>query len=204
MSENQIKAEEQKRSAKYGMLSCVAYMYRILWKYERSLVFVGLLTAPAALAASALTLYIPPLILSCLERSGNFTPIGLVILGLAAANALLSLANNFLSKKAEMAEFHVIARLQYQQQKNRLERDFFLDYDPEVKILDERGRRSIESNHTRGCPLPYGFCGYGICYTQLSSVWRRYIHAGSPDHSAACSGLRNKHSAVRMGEKTEL
>ena len=120
--------KETGRKPKYGMLSCVAYMYRIVWKYKRSLVFVGILKIPAATAASVLTLCIPSVLLGSLERYHKFSPIAFIILGLVFADTLLALADSCLGKKAEMAEFHVIARLQYQHQKSLLERDFYLDY----------------------------------------------------------------------------
>jgi ABC-type multidrug transport system fused ATPase/permease subunit len=149
--------KETGRKPKYGMLSCVAYMYRIMWKYKRSLVFVGILKIPAATAASVLTLCIPSVLLGSLERYHKFSPIAFIILGLVFADTLLALADSCLGKKAEMAEFHVIARLQYQHQKSLLERDFYLDYDPMVRTMDERARRSIESNHARAVHFPMDF-----------------------------------------------
>ena len=38
-----------------------------------------------------------------------------------------------------------------------LERDFYLDYDLEIKAKDERGMRSIESNHAKGVHFPMDF-----------------------------------------------
>lgn len=150
---------ERKRKPKYGMFSCVAYIYKILWEYERSLVFVGIFTVPVSVISSALALYIPSVVLRCLERAEKFSVIALVIVSLVLANTLFALADNFLNTKREMSEFYVITRLQYQQQKNMLERDFFLDYDPETKIKDERARRSIENNHAKAIHFPMNFAG---------------------------------------------
>lgn len=153
------KRKGPKRKPEYGMFSCVAYMYGILWEHERSLVFVGIFTVPVSLAVSALSLYIPSIVLRCLETFDRFSFISLVIIGLVLADTLFALADNYLSKKTEMAEFYVISQLQYQQQKNMLERDFYLDYDPEVKEKDERAKRSIENNHTRAVHFPMDFAG---------------------------------------------
>lgn len=151
------RGKEAGRKPKYGMFSCVAYMYRMMWKYKRSLVFVGILKIPAATAASALALCIPSVLLGSLERYHKFSPIVFIILGLVLLDTLLALSDNILGKKAEMAEFHVIARLQYQHRKSLLERDFYLDYDPMVRSKDERARRSIESNHARAVHFPMDF-----------------------------------------------
>ena len=155
MSEERKK--EAKRKPKYGMFSCVAYMYKILWEHERSLVFVGIFTVPVSLVVSALTLYIPSVVLRCLETADRFSFIALVIVGLVLADTLFALADNYVSKKTEMSEFYVITRLEYQQKKNMLERDFYLDYDLEVKVKDERAKRSIENNHARAVHFPMDF-----------------------------------------------
>lgn len=82
--------KESKRKPKYGMLSCVAYIYRLLWQTERSLAFVGIFTVPVSLALSALNLYTPSVILSVLEGSGRFSYIALVIVGLLLVKICLS------------------------------------------------------------------------------------------------------------------
>lgn len=148
---------EPKRKPKYGMLSCVAYLYNMLWKYEKSLVFTGILIVPVSLVTSALALVIPSVILWYLETEHRFSTIALVIVGLVAADALFALMDDYLKAKTEMAEFYVVTRLQYRQRKSMLERDFYLDYDPEIKAKDERGMRSIESNHAKGVHFPMDF-----------------------------------------------
>ena len=74
-----------KRKPKYGILSCVGYMYRLMWRHARPLVFVGCFTVPISLAMSALALYIPTITLRYLERSNRFSTVALVILGLGLA-----------------------------------------------------------------------------------------------------------------------
>ncbi|MCI9071799.1 MAG: ABC transporter ATP-binding protein [Lachnospiraceae bacterium] len=61
--------KEPKRRPKYGMFSCVAYIYRILWRFERGLVFTVIFTIPISLALSALALYTPPAVLQALTQS---------------------------------------------------------------------------------------------------------------------------------------
>lgn len=61
--------KEPKSRPKYGMFSCVAYIYRILWRTERGLVFTAIFTVPISLALSALALYTPPAILRALSQS---------------------------------------------------------------------------------------------------------------------------------------
>ena len=67
MAKKEKKKKEPKRKPKYGLFSCVGYIYRLLWKYERRLAFVGIFTVPISLCLSALALYTPSAILSVLE-----------------------------------------------------------------------------------------------------------------------------------------
>lgn len=164
--------KEPKRKPKYGMFSCVAYMYKMLWKYERSLVFAGIFMVPISVAVSAIALVIPSVILRLLETKDKFSTIALIIVGLVLADTLFDLADNYLRAKAEMAEFYIISRLQYLQQKSMLERDFYLDYAPEVKVKDERGKRSIQSNHSKGVHFPMDFA-------EMAAVVAKFFFFGS-------------------------
>ena len=73
MAKKERLKKEPKRKPKYGLFSCVKYLYQILWKYERSLTFSGILTVPFSLLLSALALYTSPTILKVLEKTRNFT-----------------------------------------------------------------------------------------------------------------------------------
>lgn len=149
--------KEQKRKPKYGMFSCVAYIYKMLWKYERGLAFAAFFTVPLSLMMSALALYIPSIILHYLEKSDRFSTICLVIIGLLLADMLFSLANNIINEKTAHSEHYIISRMIYQRKCRIYDRDFYLSYDPEVKLLDERARNAIQNNHTDAVHFPMDF-----------------------------------------------
>lgn len=142
--------KEPKRKPKYGMLSCVAYMYKMMWEHERSLALTGICKVPADLFASALALYMPPLILSILEESDRFSAIALVITGLVLADMLSRLADSLISNKTAYSEMFLSGWLEYRFRSRWRDRDFFLRYDPEIKKLDERAGNAAASNHSRG------------------------------------------------------
>ena len=93
------KIKEEKRKPKYGMLSCVKYIYQLLWQAEKGLVFTGIFTVPIGLGLSALALYTPSVILSALNGADRFSAVGLVIVGLLLAKLLFELANHIISVK---------------------------------------------------------------------------------------------------------
>ncbi len=151
------KKKEPKRKPKYGMLSCVAYLYKMMWKYEKSLAFAAAGKIPVALAGAALALYTPPLILKALGDAGQFSSIALVIMGLVLAGTLTSLLGELIGGKGEFSEMYLCSRMGRLMECRRLDRDFELDYDPEIKKLDERGGEAVMNNHTRAVHFPMEF-----------------------------------------------
>ena len=151
------KKKEPKRKPKYGMLSCVTYLYKMMWKYEKSLAFAAAGKIPVALAGAALALYTPPLILKALEEAGQFSSIALVIMGLVLAGTLTSLLGELIGGKGEFSEMYLCSRMGRLMECRRLDRDFELDYDPEIKKLDERGGEAVMNNHTRAVHFPMEF-----------------------------------------------
>lgn len=135
--------EKTKRKPKYGMLSCVGYMYKMLWKHARVLVFVGIFTVPVSLAMSALSLYVPSISLKVLEKSEHFSTLGLIILGLGLAEICLSLADKRIEIETVLSRHYINGQMQYDLTSRFRDRDSFLEYDPKVKQLDERARPSF-------------------------------------------------------------
>lgn len=137
----QKKTEEKKtakRKPKYGILSCVAYMYRFLWRHVRLMAFVGIFTVPVSLAMSALSLYIPSITLRYLEKSERFSTVGLIILGLGLAEICISLADKRIEIETRLGRNYIAGRMRYDRLYRLRDRDCFLEYDPEIKKLGER------------------------------------------------------------------
>lgn len=155
--EKQKKRREPKRRPKYGLFSCVGYIYRMLWQNERPLVFVGIFTVPISLGLSALALYTPPVMLSALERWDRFSPIALTITGLLLAQFLCDAVNNIISNKINCSEHYVMSGMSYIWEKYLRGRDRYHDYDPEVQKLNERAERAITNNNTAGAHFPMDF-----------------------------------------------
>ena len=142
---------------KYGIFSCVGYMYRLLWNTERALVFTGILTIPISLVLSALALYIPAAVLSVLENSKQFSTISLVIVGLLLAKMLFELAQNYIDAKVEYAQHRVRNQMMYLWQSKRRDRDWNHEYNPDVQKIDERSRSACQNANTAGAHFPMDF-----------------------------------------------
>lgn len=149
--------KEEKRKPKYGLLSCVGYIYKLLWQNERKLVFGGVLTVPISLALAALTLYTPSVMLSALEKSDRFSQVALVIIGLLFAQLLCNLSDTVFSTKIFNAELYVVAHLRLLWETYLRDRDRYLGYDPEVQKWNERAMNASRDNHTAGVHFPVDF-----------------------------------------------
>lgn len=146
-----------KRKPKYGLFSCVGYIYRLLWQSERKLVFAGILTVPVSLALSALTLYTPSIMLSALEKSGRFSQAALVIIGLLFAQLLCSISDNVITTKSFYMEMYVLNHMKLRWETYLRDRDRYLGYDPEVQKWNERAQNASGDNHTAGVHFPKYF-----------------------------------------------
>ncbi len=157
MAKKEKKQKEPKRKPKYGLFSCVGYIYRLLWKNQRELALVGIFTVPISLILSALTLYTPTVILSALESSDRFSYIALVIVGLLLAKLLFDLVDRLTNIRILNSDHYILLRMMYIRMLYCRDRDWFLDYDPEIKKLDERANKAIQNNHMAGVHFPMDF-----------------------------------------------
>lgn len=159
MAEKSNPKKEPKRKPKYGMLSCVGYIYKMLWQSERWLVFTGIFTVPVTVALTALALYTPTLVLRALERSERFSTVALVIFGLLLTKLLFDLANNAIEVRVNCSEFYIFDRMSYLRDVCIRDRDWYLNYDPRIQKLDERANAALINNHSAGVHFPMDFAG---------------------------------------------
>ena len=147
MAKKEKQKKEPKRKPKYGLFSCVGYIYKLMWEYERSLVFTAVLTVPVSLILSAIGLYTSPIILRVLETSDTFSYIALVIVGLLGAKLVFDLAANLIRQKIQLSEGQLDMRIMYMLSVARRDFDWYLEYDPEVHIKKMRADESWKGAH---------------------------------------------------------
>lgn len=149
--------KEPKRKPKYGLLSCVGFIYRYLWKNDRCLALHGLFTVVITVAAAAVELYTPSFILEALENASAFGYVALVIVGLLIAGFLAELAGKIVSIRNETGELYMTDHLLYQKLSKQRSRDWYHQYSESIQKLDERADKAVQDNHTAGVHLPMDF-----------------------------------------------
>lgn len=146
-----------KRKPKYGLFHCVGFIYQYLWKNERWLAVHGLLTVIVTVAAAALTLYTPSLILEALESASGFGYVALVIVGLLLAGGMAGMASAIVSFRNDVGEMYMTSHLMYLKLTEQRTRDWYHRYSEAVQRLDERADKAVRNNHATGVHLPMDF-----------------------------------------------
>lgn len=146
-----------KRKPKYGLFHCVGFIYQYLWKNERWLAVHGLLTVIVTVAAAALTLYTPSLILEALESASEFGYVALVIVGLLLAGGMAGMASAIVSFRNDVGEMYMTSHLMYLKLTEQRTRDWYHRYSEAVQRLDERADKAVRNNHATGVHLPMDF-----------------------------------------------
>ena len=149
--------KEPKRKPKYGLLSCVGYIYRYLWKNDRRLALHGLFTVMITVAAAAVALYTPSFILEALERASSFRYVALVIVGLLIAGFVAELAGEIVSVRNQTGEIYMTTHLLYQKLFKQRNRDWYHQYSESIQKLDERADKAVQDNHAAGVHFPMDF-----------------------------------------------
>ncbi len=179
------KQKEPKRKPKYGMLSCVGYIYRLLWNTERSLVFAGVLTVPIWLTLATFGLILPSIVISMLEKSDRFTPIALVIIGMLVFKLTMDIINNAIDQKLDASYELVQMRLRYLLEDKVRNQDWYLKYDVAVHNLLQRAIGAINSTGVR-FPMEFAnmfaqlmkFFMYGSVVSMLNPIIILLLAAG--------------------------
>lgn len=150
------KKKETEHKPKYGMFSCVRYIYRILWENERFLVFVGLAVVPLSLLAAAFGLYASPAIINVLGSYSDFGYIALVIAGIVLARAIVNTANGMIQTIVDHSENHIMALLSYKSTEALRLCDYCLHYDVNHRAICERAGAGVR-DHSHATHFPMIF-----------------------------------------------
>ncbi|MBO5024419.1 MAG: ABC transporter ATP-binding protein [Clostridia bacterium] len=144
------KKKEPKRKPKYGMLSCIGYMLKLMWGADKSIAFSAVATVPVRLILSAIGLYMPTVILRELEVSSDFAWIVAVICGFVMAQMIFSLVQHAVKKNIDISEHLVLLEMDAKLNERLYDEDQFLNLDSDYKTKQERAKAVTANNHTAG------------------------------------------------------
>ena len=148
------KEKEQKSKPKYSILSCVGYVYRLLWENARFLVFVGLGVVPLSILAAAFGLYASPMMINALGRYSDFNYVALTVAGIVLAWAIVNTANGMLQVIVQNSENHVMSLLTYKSiEVLRLGDNYLLNDVNHRAIQDRANAAARDHSHATHFPM---------------------------------------------------
>lgn len=151
------KNKSKKDKPKYGLLSNVIYAYKNIWKYDKFLVFSGLLIIPISLIAKAISVYLPSYVIDLFSKFSDFEKIVLGILLILAIQYVVDIIKSIVDNKSNSAAMLICGRLRSQFTKVELRRDYFLTLEKDFKEKENYARQAVQNNHTAGVNYPIRF-----------------------------------------------
>lgn len=141
------KQKEPRRKPKYGMLSCLKWMGKLLWKWEKSLAVSSVLVIPLAIALYWLNIYTPSIVLGRLQSAETFTIVVCTIVALLLATLGFRMIKNYVDIKRSLMEDYIGLRLYHMFFGEMLSKDYYLLYEEEFQ---KKQKRANEARYSKG------------------------------------------------------
>ncbi|MCM1027976.1 MAG: ABC transporter ATP-binding protein/permease, partial [Roseburia sp.] len=145
------KEQTSARKPKYGTAYCIKWLITRMWQWDKSLVWSSIALIPLSVLLYWIGLYTPSIVLDSLQTRENFNEIALIITALLCGALFFRLVRDLVSLVRNNADNRNASLFQYELVKADLEKDYFLNYDPEyLKDFDRAGQ--VLGNHADGSP----------------------------------------------------
>lgn len=149
--EKNEKNKEPKRKPKYGMFSCLKWMGKLLWKWEKTIAVSAVLVIPLAVVLYWLNIYTPSIVLDRLQTADTFTTVVCVIVALLLTTLGFRMIKNYVDIKREQSADCLRLRLFYMFSDSLLSKDYYLHYEEQFHV---EMRRANEATWSKGCTFP--------------------------------------------------
>ena len=164
------KKKDPKRKPKYGMFSCLKWMGRLLWKWEKTIAVSAVLVVPIAVALYWLNTYTPSIVLDRLQTSDTFLTVVYTILALLLSTLGFRMIKNYIDIKRELASDYLRLRLYHILSESWLSKDYYLLFDEEFQ---EKSKRADNAYWNKGNTFPTELGNLAvniICFVLFGSV----------------------------------
>ncbi len=149
--EKDKKKKEPKRKPKYGMFSCLKWMGKLLWKWEKTIAVSAVLVIPIAVVLYWLNIYTPAIVLDRLQTADTFTTVVCVIVALLLTTLGFRMIKNYIDIKRDLAADYLGLRMFYVYSDSLLSKDFYLIFEEEFQKKMERAN---EAGNGKGNTFP--------------------------------------------------
>ena len=151
------KNKAKKDKPKYGLLSNVIYSYKNIWKYDKFIVFCGLLLIPIRLILHAIGVYLPSYVTGLFDRFNNFEQIIIGIFAILLFQLILGILDTIVTQKSEMSVLLTITKIRYKLFEKIFNQDYFLTLEKENQDKLSYAEKAVASNYAASINLPVRF-----------------------------------------------
>ena len=145
------KKKDPKRKPKYGMFSCLKWMGKLLWKWEKTIAVSAVLVVPIAVALYWLNTYTPSIVLERLQTSDTFAIVIYTILALLLSTLGFRMIKNYIDIKRQLSSDYLSLRLYHILSESFLSKDYYLHFDEEYQ---EKSKRANNACWNKGNTFP--------------------------------------------------
>ena len=164
------KKKEPRRKPKYGMLSCLGWMGKLLWKWEKTIAVSAVLVIPLAVVLYWLNIYTPSIVLDRLQTSETFATVVYTIAALLLSTLGFRMIKNYIDIKRDLASDYLELRLFHILSESWLSKDYYLLFDEEFQ---EKAKRAEHAYWNKGNTFPIELGNLAvniICFVLFGSV----------------------------------
>lgn len=127
------KKKEPRRKPKYGMFSCLKWMGKLMWSWERSFAVSAVLVIPIAVVLYWLNIYTPSIVLDRLQHADTFAVVVYTIIALLLAQLGFRMIKNYIDIKRELTSHYLALRFAHMTFGELHSKDYYLLYDEEFQ-----------------------------------------------------------------------
>lgn len=164
------KKKEPRRKPKYGMFSCLKWMGKLLWKWEKTIAVSAVLVIPLAVALYWLNTYTPSIVLDRLQTADTFTTVVCTIVALLLSTLGFRMIKNYVDIKRDLSAEYLNLRFYHILSESTLSKDYYLQFDEEYQ---EKRKRADNArwNKCKTFPAELGNLTVDIiCFVLFGSV----------------------------------
>ncbi len=151
--------QQNKKKPKYNMFSNAFYAYKNIWKYDKFLVFSGIVGIPITLAFTAINTYMPSYIVGLFEEYSKFEKILIGICLYILITFILKICKMIIDIRSNNSAIKINLEMNADLKEACFRRDYFLILDKEIAEKENLAVQACANNHAAGVNFPVRFSG---------------------------------------------
>lgn len=148
--ESFMKPTTKSKKPPYGVFQNTAFVTKLLWKWDKPIIFLILANIPTILFLPLCTVYLPKVIVQAIETQAGASSLIFSVLALGIAYLFLNLLNSFIQVRMDFHILRVGQFLSIAVNKKSMDTDYENIGNPRIQILTQKSLEIIDGESERG------------------------------------------------------